>query len=331
MTHSICYPHFCLAFGPFPLFSLLNALRLLTLYIALLSAPHLPSPSHPTRLLLSTSTSRISASCIETMNRSITLFTVLLLLCSVVYGQVKTPYVNPRNPCHPNKRQYGDDSDCEVYRVPPQLCKFCKIKKSNYDTSGKFNQCSSIFNIEDPLCEEQLRLYAKWNRCDRERNMQVANYSANIIGLDYFAYSICEECCDCVSLDSRKDTYQSQRRDGKLFQVTERANCGTHAAADICLVWPNVKWVVNWWRQIPSKAEVEAMEPICPGLQKWRQDRKPNSGAGLTNEERFNVPAFARPFLNQFMKAVRCGRQTTWKECVDLELSQGRLTPDEPL
>lgn len=125
-----------------------------------------------------------------------------------------------------------------------------------------------------------------------------------------------------MSVGSRLGEWDDRRKDGKLFQYQSRANCGTHAAADICLVWPNVRTVVNWWKQIPPKAVVDEMPDVCAILRKWREDRKdPN----YPTEKRENVPAEALPFLKSFSKAAKCASSTVWNECVDLETKQRRI------
>lgn len=243
------------------------------------------------------------------------------IFIGVSFGQ---GYVNPRNPCHPAKRLLGAMNTCRVYRLPPEMCQKCKLRPDGYDKRGKFEQCTNIYDIQNPGCVDQLKLYAKWNRrCDKLRYNQITNsFNTSLVQLDYFVYSVCEECCDCVSTGSRLGQYNARNKTGTLFQYRQRANCGTHAAADICLVWPKVRTVVNWWKQIPPKAVVDKMPDVCTILRNWREERKdPN----YPMEQRKNVPMEALPFLRNFSKAARCGSSTVWNECVDLETKQRRI------
>lgn len=230
---------------------------------------------------------------------------------------------NPRNPCHPARRDMGVDNSCRVYRVPPGMCGACTLNETNIGPTGKFANCSSIYNIVTDECRLQLELYAKWNKCDKLRNRLVADFENSIVPLDYFVYSVCEECCDCVTVGSKQNEFWRRRREGTLFQYQDRANCGTHAAADICTVWPNVRAVVNWYKQIPSDEEVDALPDVCPILKSWRIQRQ--SPSLLSQEEREKVPEAALPFLRNYSNSARCHTKPVWQSCVRLEAKQSRI------
>lgn len=269
----------------------------------------------------------LSTSKISTVRTCLPLL-FLVFTCTAfnqVLAQQKTPYVNPRNPCHPDKKSYGDDSNCLVYRIPPKLCTKCKLNQDNIDNGGKFDKCYSIFNIPDDGCRKQIEKYATLNPCDKERNKAVKNYSQNIIALDYFIYSVCEECCDCVRTKSKVSEYKQRKKANTLFEIDTRANCGTHAAADICMVWPKVRWVINHKEPFPTQQEINKMKDICPPLRKWRNDRKSGSGAGLTPKQINTVPGYAQTFLKQFIDVAKCKKRSLWQSCVSLEQSQRRI------
>lgn len=256
------------------------------------------------------------------MQKTAMLATLFLVIFNI---SVNAQFVNLRNPCHPNRRTLGDGSDCEVYRIPPRLCQACKLKDDNYDSQGKFLFCDSIYDLEDETCKAQLELYVKWNKCDKLRQRQMRNFNENLVPLDYLVYSVCEECCDCVTPKSKENEFFTRRRDGTLFNIKGRANCGTHAAADVCLVWPKVKAVVTWFSQIPSQAEVDALPNVCKVLRDWREARKGGQSSGLTFKERENVPDAAVPFLRSFANVAKCASKDVWQSCVRLEGSQKRI------
>lgn len=226
-------------------------------------------------------------------------------------------YVNPKNPCH-NKRDLGENSNCEAPVIPPRLCKDCRLKET--DAAGNFLDCKSIFNITTPECRIQFQKYATRNPCDQLRNQQIAAFDENIESLDFFAYAVCEECCDCVREGSIEDQYAASAAAGTLFDFENRANCGTHAAVDICKVLPNVKVVVNTISQIPTAEELEQIPHICPLLKEWRDNR-----SSLPADEQNTVPEFAREFLSNYTKVASCGASSVWRSCVRLETAQSRI------
>lgn len=242
-----------------------------------------------------------------------------MLLLTVVSTSA---FMNPRNPCHA-KRFLGAENTCRAYVVPSGLCKQCRLKDAG--PGGKFPDCQSIYNVSSDGCKKEMRKYARKNRaCDPLRKRQVDAYDDHLEEIDFFLYSICEECCDCVPVGAREGDIRQRRADGTLFDVVGRANCGTHAAVDVCKVWPNVRAVVNWASQRPSEVELDALPDVCPILQGWRTERS-GSDSTLSQVEKDTVPEVARPFLTQFLSVARCGAKTTWSRCVSLERNQSRI------
>lgn len=228
-----------------------------------------------------------------------------------------TAYVNPKNPCH-NKRNLGENSDCLAPVIPPQFCNACRLKPTK--PNGDFVDCKSVYEINTTECKAQFKKYAYRNPCDKLRRTQVRNYEQNIESLDYFAYSVCENCCDCVPVGAQSDLYNSYASTGTLFDVVNRANCGTHAAVDLCKVFPKVKVVVNSKFAVPSTEVLNNIPDICPPLKQWRDNR-----SKLPPAEREIVPEFARQFLTNFTKVARCGMESVWQRCVLQETAQGRI------
>lgn len=222
-----------------------------------------------------------------------------------------------RNPCHDNKGSNGAGVTCEKIVLPPKLCGACKLKPPG--PGGNFVNCKAIYDLDDPACRAQLENYARLNRnCDPVRVRQVENFSvpANKMGLDYFVYSVCEECCDCIPIGARSDQYSTRKEKNTLLS-SRRGNCPAHAAYDICLIWPNVKFVSG-----PFSKDQFWRPKICPLLKSWL--RSPQSNNWL---ERSVVPMDKRifEFLTRFGRVARCRNRDTWMRCQMLEENQKRL------
>lgn len=246
----------------------------------------------------------------------------LLLLVATCVLTVASAYVNPRNPCHA-KRDLGAGNTCLIYVVPPALCSVCRLKDTN--SGGKFADCRGIYDVGSDACRREVRRYAYKNRkCDPLRVAQVADYDNQLEPLDFFLYAVCEECCDCVPTGALQREYDSRKRAKTLFDVAGRANCGTHAAVDVCKVWPKVRGIVNWSGRMPTKTKIDALPDVCPMLQKWRSARA-GRNSKLSQEEKDTVPLEAQPFLKQFVGVARCGNRRTWQRCVSLERNQSRI------
>lgn len=239
---------------------------------------------------------------------------LLLLLFFFTTGHA---WVNPRNPCH-EKRYLGEDSNCEAPVLPWKLCTECRLKET--DPGGKFKDCKSIFDITAPSCKYQLKKYASLNPCDGLRNRQVADFNNNLEALDFFVYAVCEECCDCVSFGAEVGDYYPLKQADDLFDYETRANCGTHAAVDVCKVFPKIKTAVKKTELIPPPAVLASYPYICPPLQDWRESR-----TSLPEDQQELVPDFAQSFLQNFSIAARCWKQSLWEDCVRLESDQNRI------
>lgn len=241
----------------------------------------------------------------------------VFLLFVVGLFSASSGFVNPRNPCH-EKRSLGDGSTCEVPIIPPRLCLSCRLKPT--DAGGKFKECDNIYNLTAPECKEQFQKYAALNPCDPLRQQQVADYENNIKALDFFVYAVCEECCDCITVGAKVNEYWKRKKSNTLFDVEGRANCGTHAAVDICKVLPNIKTVVNYKSAMPHPNVIAELPKICPPLKDWRNGR-----SQLPEEEQELVPEFAHEFLRNYTHAARCFKKSLWQSCVRLESDQNRV------
>ena len=223
-------------------------------------------------------------------------------------------------PCHDNRRTSDEGSNCDIPIIPPKLCRVCKLRPTL--RRGNFASCSRIYDLSTPDCRKQLRRYARLNRdCDEKRFEQVKDFSddLNRQGLDYFVYSVCEECCDCIPRGTRRGEYSTRRTEGTLIKV-DRANCATHARFDICKVLPEIRYVKR--KSTDFVPSTEEWPPICPIIRKWKDGP---DGQGTFNKDEVNMPPEMRQFLTLYTNTLRCKNQVLWEECVELELAQRRI------
>lgn len=222
-----------------------------------------------------------------------------------------------KNPCHDNKGAQGSGVTCEKVRLPAKLCSACKLKPPG--PGGNFVNCKAIYDLDDPACRAALTNYSLMNRhCDPVRANQVKNFnsSSNKQGLDYFVYSVCEECCDCIPIGATSGQYNMRKMQGTLLS-SHRGNCPAHAVYDICQIWPEVKFVSGlgsrdqFWRP-----------RICPLLQQWLNS--PQSQNWLS-QSFVPMNPHIKYFLDRFGRVARCRNPSTWQRCHNLEDQQNRL------
>lgn len=236
---------------------------------------------------------------------------------AAVFAVLLATAVADRNPCHSKRYEQGNDVPCEVITLPPKLCPACKLRPLGYQ--GNFKDCSNIYNLDDGECRAQLVEYAKLNPCDKRRGWQTKDISANREALDYFTYSICEECCDCITMGSQFGQYGWRKAAGTLFKE-DRGNCPAHGHYDICRVWPNVKHVKSPWENTPSN--LWSMPKVCPLFRDWKFGPH---GQNWYNKQQVYISSPIRTFLKQFLKAAQCSEQSFWNDCMTLEKSQNRV------
>lgn len=265
----------------------------------LLSA-HTPSS---TQLFEAESTMRMSAD-----------YAILVLFLFLL--SFRTNAERSRNPCHPNRSSEDLGTKCEFIRLPFSLCSNCRL--NGYDSKGYFNRCDAIYDINDPKCRAGLRAYVRLNECDTIRKKQVQNFNSkeSQFALDYFVYSICEECCDCVPDGSKSSQYSSRKMSSLLISYV-RGNCPAHAHYDVCRVWPNIKDVTR-----PGEPFKRNSPEICPIIRQWFDS--PNSKNWYSNDNT-KMDQRIRAFLERLVKAAGCAQKAVWQMCVGLESAQNRV------
>lgn len=250
-----------------------------------------------------------------------TLFAIAAILgCLVVFFSVVSSASGAQGPCHKNKEDYGKGVTCEKVVLPPLLCSKCKLKPFN-KFNGHFFNCASIYDINDTGCQEALSEYVQLNKnCDPVRKRQVEGISkmSNKQGLDYFVYSVCEQCCDCVPHGAEHGLYNYFLSKGKLFD-SRRGNCPAHARYDICKVFPEVRFF-----KVSSGDDEDRWDypKICPHLEQWFHS--PDSSQWLYKGW-VDMHQHIERFLNSFQWAARCYLKGIWQTCAELEEAQKRL------
>ncbi|CAN8062827.1 unnamed protein product [Agarophyton chilense] len=227
------------------------------------------------------------------------------------------------NPCHGVKSTYGKGVTCEKVEFPVGMCSACKLKPFNPFT-GSFYNCAAIFDLDNPDCQAKLKRYAAINaHCDPIRLRQVQDFSnpSNRRGLDYFVYSVCEECCDCVPIGARQNQYVWRAQNNQLLN-SKRGNCPAHAFYDLCAVLPNIRF-----SKTPGGQDHWDWPKICPLITKWQFS--PASRNWLTKSY-VNVDWRISRFLIWFFWDNHCGYWQTWRNCVALEHAQKRVLVNRP-
>ena len=160
------------------------------------------------------------------------LFLTLLSFLCVVQGKVGPA------PCHRNKVAQGKGVKCEGVHLPPNLCQSCALKPVK--PNGLFPNCQSIYRTTSPPCKAALRKYADQNPCDWKRKEQLHRFNRlDQEALDFFIYSLCEECCDCIKKGTKPFMFNVLAKKHSAAKPTlyspTRGNCPAHAYFDVSL------------------------------------------------------------------------------------------------
>lgn len=238
-------------------------------------------------------------------------FLLLSLISSLTKGGSPSLY-----PCAPDKWLQKQGVTCSNVQLPSGLCSSCYLNPPQSD--GKFKDCSNIYN-KNGACVTKMNSYVKANTCDKRRAAVMGKINSNTASwldwasLDYFLYSVCEMCCDCIPIGATKG-----KDDG--IWVTDRGNCPAHSYYDICAVLPGVKY----FRRVgePVNNAMESAPAICSELTKWFQS--PFSNNWQTNPKTYISPALDKAHAT-LLNAIECSNTNTWGKCYDMEKKQNNL------
>lgn len=218
-------------------------------------------------------------------------------------------------PCHIKKWDQGSKVTCEGVLVPRRLCVQCGLKAVK--KNGNFVNCKSMHNVDTEKCRAELRKYWKANPRDWKRKQQTERWNAgDKEGLDYFVYSICEQCCDCIPKGSKIGILNRLKSQGKLY-THKRGNCPAQARYDVCKVLPHVRYIS------PIGGSNHTGWPkICPLLTQWKTSGR--SENWLQNRNAAMSPAIVT-FLYKMNQANSCSSVPVWNKCVGMETKQKRI------
>lgn len=226
-------------------------------------------------------------------------------------------------PCHPAKSRKQTEVTCSTVRIPPAFCSRCALKPVT--SNGQFARCNDIFQLETPSCQLALEEYVDLNRhCDPVREQAVDAWKAGDASaatqLDYFMYSVCELCCDCVPMGISAAEYPALKaahsEQNPALWAADRGNCPAHAQYDLCNVLPSVQAFVK-----PGEPDM-AMPPACPTLNTWLNSAR--STNWQTNPDA-SIDDSTRIFLNGALRALECEREDVWRTCFHMEDLQNNI------
>lgn len=243
----------------------------------------------------------------------------ILIISVLVAFYIDTVLAQGKYPCHAN-REGGAAYGCSSAIIPHGLCGTCKLKK--VDWNGNFVNCRSIYDLDVPGCKGELEKYVAANPCDDKRAEYVASWNDySKEALDYFVYSVCEQCCDCVPVGqdfSNFDALSATHTNANpTLYVAERGNCPAHAYYDICKVYPNIKYL-----RLPGGATHDDWPNICPYLNDWFFSPASNN---WEYADYTDISYEVKRFLNDVNIANQCNKRNVWQPCRNMEASQGKV------
>jgi hypothetical protein len=245
------------------------------------------------------------------MPRSACTALLLLALAAAAAAQQAEPSMNP---CHSNKYLEAAPS-CERVQVPEGMCKTCPLRPPRDD--GNFQNCAQIFDLDAPGCKEKFQQYVDMNPCDTRRKELVAKWDEESkTRLDYFAYAVCEQCCDVVEQGSKLEEYTKRNEEARLWSL-KRGNGPAHFYYDLCTLFPNFKF----WA-LPSGGDHYDYPHICNDLTGWFES--PASTNWIANAD-VQISAPVQGVLGDAVWALQCHDYAIWSRCVDLESKQKRV------
>lgn len=220
-------------------------------------------------------------------------------------------------PCPGPKGRQGQGASCKEVKLPDNLCTACYLRDPA--PNGNFKDCSNIYNTQNSACMDSMNKYVEYNQCDgnRKKVMNILNNNPNNArareDLDYFVYSVCEQCCDCIPMGA------SQANVGAT--VPDRGNCPAHAWYDVCAVMPQFTHFINIGEDTPGIFKNNPPS-ACKLLAGWKNsDQFPN----WQKRAKVKMSGDLRAALNSMVKSTSCSSDTVWNKCFNLESKQKNL------
>lgn len=227
-------------------------------------------------------------------------------------------------PCHASKTAPNFDVKCTTLHLPSSLCLSCSLRPPAAD--GSFIDCNNIFDTSTSSCHDALQQYVDENPCDHARKAALTSFLSDFTDdsarsiLDYFLYSVCENCCDCIPMGTTAADYDALLATHTKHQPSlwkeDRGNCPAHAVYDVCKVLPNVHAFAS------VDSPVQDAPPACPALNVWLSSSAATNWA--VNPET-QISNDTRIFLRGLLEASNCKNRQIWTRCHNLEDTQGHL------
>lgn len=200
------------------------------------------------------------------------------------------------------------------------MCSRCHLRP--HDSEGNFDRDynKDIIDFETPECEEQMQEYVRLNPCDTLRAKYFSEYKTKMFAYKrtaQFMYSICEHCCDMVTVGSLPSEYRERKENNTLHKFT-RGNGPAHLHYDICKMYPNITRISR-----PTWAHREGLPPLCPLAADWLASNYSRGWA--LNPDAEGIPPRLQFSFKIMEKTIGCRNRRVWTDCVNLERSQGRV------
>lgn len=211
-------------------------------------------------------------------------------------------------------------ANCTNIRMPPRMCPRCHLRP--HDSEGNFGRDynKDIIDFETPECEEQMQEYVRLNPCDTLRARYFNEYKTSTFAYNrvaQFMYSMCEQCCDMVTVGSVPSEYRQRKENNTLHKPT-RGNGPAHLHYDICKMFPNATRFIR-----PNWNTREGLPLLCPLAADWIFS--PFGKGWGKNPDADGIPQRLQFAFVQMEKTFGCRNWRVWRDCVNLERSQGRV------
>ncbi len=230
-------------------------------------------------------------------------------------------------PCPGPKAPLGKGVTCGEVKLPPNMCNACKLREPHAvgKLKGQFKDCANIYDTYAPSCMSSLEAYVAANPCDKIRAANLADLKSakpswqSRVQMDYFFYSLCEQCCDCIPIGADKSANKGQ-------WVTYRGNCPAHAWYDVCAILPDVTHFVKIGQATPAKFK-NSPPKMCPLLTQWA---KSSAFANWQKNPKTNFSPKLDAGLESLLDSIECSNPSIWDSCFNLESLQNNLgTPGD--
>lgn len=209
---------------------------------------------------------------------------------------------------------------CTNVKIPPNLCKKCHLRPHGPDGTFFTSYKKDIIDIDTPECQAEISTYIDLNPCDELRAKYFASFNKSKFAYErvaQFMYSVCEQCCDMVTVGSKPSEYWMRKKEGTLYEY-RRGNSPAHLHFDICKMYPSLtRFTRPWW------GVKEGLPEICPITAEWMASNYSKGWSGQAVAE--GIPDVLIKSFGAMANMFGCKNRRVWQDCVRLESAQGRI------